>query len=120
MESGILTLDDLDFRDRTVILRLDINSPIDHRTGQLADDNRVRKSVPTIRELASIIENTWKNGNLFIDALFDPKQENCWTGNMHGPSKAWKINFHLGYIVDTDLLNRNSVRGVRLKMTLPE
>ena len=52
MESGILTLDDLDFRDKTVILRLDINSPIDHRTGELADDNRIRKSVPTICELS--------------------------------------------------------------------
>jgi phosphoglycerate kinase len=51
MDAGILTLDDFDFRDKTVILRLDINSPIDHQTGQLADDNRIRKSVPTIREL---------------------------------------------------------------------
>ena len=52
MEAGILTLDDLDFRGRTVILRLDINSPIEHRTGELADDNRIRKSVPTVRELS--------------------------------------------------------------------
>ena len=52
MEAGILTLDDLDFRDKKVILRLDINSPIDHQSGELADDNRIRKSVPTIRELA--------------------------------------------------------------------
>jgi phosphoglycerate kinase len=52
MESGILTLDDLDFQDSTVILRLDINSPIDHQTGELADDNRIRKSVPTICELS--------------------------------------------------------------------
>ena len=52
MEPRILTLDDVQFRDRTVILRLDINSPIDHRTGGLADDNRIRKSVPTVRELA--------------------------------------------------------------------
>jgi phosphoglycerate kinase len=52
VEAGILTLDDLDFRDKTVILRVDINSPIDHETGGLADDNRIRKSVPTIRELS--------------------------------------------------------------------
>jgi phosphoglycerate kinase len=58
MEAGILTLDDFDFRDKTVILRVDINSPIDHATGglpatfRLADDNRLRKSLPTIRELA--------------------------------------------------------------------
>jgi phosphoglycerate kinase len=52
MEAGILTLDDLDFCARTVILRLDINSPIDTQTGELADDNRIRKSVPTVQELA--------------------------------------------------------------------
>ena len=52
MEAGILTLDDLDFRDKTVILRLDINSPIDHETGGLADDNRIRKSLPTLHELS--------------------------------------------------------------------
>ena len=52
MESGILTLDDFELRDKTVLLRVDINSPIDHRTGGLADDNRIRKSVPAIRELA--------------------------------------------------------------------
>ena len=51
MEAGILTLDDLDFRGKTVILRIDINSPIDHETGELADDNRLRKSLPTIQEL---------------------------------------------------------------------
>lgn len=52
MEAGILTLDDFDYRDKTVLLRLDINSPIDPQTGGLADDNRIRKSMPTIRELA--------------------------------------------------------------------
>lgn len=52
MEAGILTLDDFDFTDKTVILRVDINSPIDHESGGLADDNRLRKSLPTIRELA--------------------------------------------------------------------
>ncbi|MFZ5918528.1 MAG: phosphoglycerate kinase [Chloroflexota bacterium] len=52
MEAGILTLDDFEFCDKTVILRVDINSPIDHATGNLADDNRIRKSLPTLRELA--------------------------------------------------------------------
>jgi len=52
MEAGILTLDDFDYRDKTVILRVDINSPINQATGGLADDNRIRKSLPTIRELA--------------------------------------------------------------------
>ncbi len=52
MESGILTLDEFDLRDRTVLLRVDINSPIDHQTGGLGDDNRIRKSLPALRELS--------------------------------------------------------------------
>jgi 3-phosphoglycerate kinase len=52
VEAEILTLDDFDFQDRTVILRVDINSPIDQATSGLADDNRICKSGPTIRELA--------------------------------------------------------------------
>jgi phosphoglycerate kinase len=52
MEAGILTLDDFEVAGTTVLLRVDINSPIDRETGRLADDNRIRKSLPTIRELA--------------------------------------------------------------------
>lgn len=52
MELDIFTLDDFDFAGKTVLLRPDINSPIDHASGELADDNRIRKSIPTIRHLA--------------------------------------------------------------------
>lgn len=52
MEAGILTLDDFKFGGKTVILRVDINSPIDAQTKRISNDNRIRKSVPTIRELA--------------------------------------------------------------------
>ncbi len=52
MEAGILTLDDFKFAGKTVILRVDINSPIDAQTKRISNDNRIRKSVPTIRELA--------------------------------------------------------------------
>ncbi len=52
MRAGVLTLDDFDFSGKTVILRLDINSPIDRRTRRLVSDNRIQKSLPTIRELA--------------------------------------------------------------------
>ena len=52
MDGDILTLDAFDFQGKVVILRVDINSPIDRQTGRLADDNRIRKSAPTIRELS--------------------------------------------------------------------
>jgi len=48
---GILTLDDFEYNDRTVICRVDINSPLDPKTKTIVDDNRIVKSLPTIQEL---------------------------------------------------------------------
>lgn len=48
----IKPIDDGDFRGKRVLLRVDINSPVDRRTGKIINDNRIQKSVPTIRELA--------------------------------------------------------------------
>jgi phosphoglycerate kinase len=47
------TLDDVDVRGKTVLVRVDINSPIDPRTGEILDDTRIRECAPTIKELAS-------------------------------------------------------------------
>ncbi len=52
MEAGIYTLDDFELGGKTVLLRVDINSPIDRETKRLVNDNRIQKSLPTIRELA--------------------------------------------------------------------
>ena len=43
---------DLDVVGKTVLLRVDINSPIDPVTKRILDDARIDKSVPTIRDLA--------------------------------------------------------------------
>ena len=48
----IPTLDDLDVQGRVVLLRVDINSPIDRTTGKINDDNRLNMSLPTIADLA--------------------------------------------------------------------
>ena len=44
-------LDDLDVRGKTVLLRVDINSPIDPTTKQIVNENRIVKSLPTIERL---------------------------------------------------------------------
>jgi phosphoglycerate kinase len=44
-------LDDFDYRGKTVLLRVDINSPIDLETKKIANDNRIQKSIPTIKKL---------------------------------------------------------------------
>lgn len=48
---GFLTLDDFDVKGRKVLLRLDINSPIDEETLRIEDESKVASAVPTVREL---------------------------------------------------------------------
>ena len=49
---GFLSADALDVGDKWVLLRVDINSPIDRETGEIVDDSRIDKSLPTIRDLS--------------------------------------------------------------------
>lgn len=48
-----LTLDDVDVKNKTVLVRVDINSPIDPKTKEILDDTRIRECVPTLLELSS-------------------------------------------------------------------
>ena len=48
---SIPSIDDGDFAGKRVLLRVDINSPIDRDTGRIVNDNRIQKSVPTINDL---------------------------------------------------------------------
>ena len=46
----IKTLDDIDLSGRTVLARVDINSPLDHN-GEIIDDMRIKSHLPTINSL---------------------------------------------------------------------
>lgn len=46
------TLDDIDVSGKTVIVRVDLNSPIDPETGRIRDNERLRAHAETIRELS--------------------------------------------------------------------
>ena len=45
------TLEDFDFKDRTVLLRVDINCPLDKESLAIINDSRIRRIIPTVREL---------------------------------------------------------------------
>ena len=45
------TMDDFDFDGKTVLLRADINSPLDPETMEIMDTSRIKRVVPTIKEL---------------------------------------------------------------------
>lgn len=44
-------MDELDCKGKTVLLRVDINSPINKDTKKIANENRIIKSIPTIKSL---------------------------------------------------------------------
>jgi len=48
---GFHTLDDFDVMGRYVLLRIDINSPVDEKTLRLVDGSKIKSSVTTLREL---------------------------------------------------------------------
>jgi phosphoglycerate kinase len=52
MQFGIPTIDDFTVRDKVVLCRVDINQPVDKKTGELKDITRIKACVPTIKELA--------------------------------------------------------------------
>ncbi len=51
MENKIKSLREADLKGKRVLLRLDINSPIDPKTKRIVNTNRIEKSLPTLRYL---------------------------------------------------------------------
>lgn len=51
MENKIKSLQEADLKGKRVLLRLDINSPIDPETKKIVNTNRIEKSLPTLRHL---------------------------------------------------------------------
>ena len=52
MTPDIASFDEFDVEGKRVLVRLDINSPLDPSSGVITSDNRIDRSLPTIRDLA--------------------------------------------------------------------
>lgn len=52
MSLDFYTLDDLNVKGKTVLLRVDINSPVDPNTGMILDDTRIRLHAGTVAEIS--------------------------------------------------------------------
>jgi phosphoglycerate kinase len=51
MEVKMKSLESFDYQGKTVLLRVDVNSPIDPQTRRIVNENRIKKSIPTIKYL---------------------------------------------------------------------
>ncbi|MHB1392514.1 MAG: phosphoglycerate kinase [Clostridia bacterium] len=55
MENKVVThmksIDEFDYNGKTVLLRIDVNSPIDPVTKKIVNENRIKMSIPTIRDI---------------------------------------------------------------------
>ena len=47
------TIDDFDIEDKTVLVRIDINSPVDPSSGIILDDTRLKLHAQTVKELSN-------------------------------------------------------------------
>jgi phosphoglycerate kinase len=50
---GIKTIDSFDARGKKILLRLDLNSPVDRKSGKIQDSSKIAASAGTLRELLS-------------------------------------------------------------------
>jgi len=69
--------------------------------------------LPNVEELASLMERSWQNCDLFIDPVFDKAQRSIWSKDTRDMATAWKANFHMGIIIHFPKTADNFVRLVR-------
>ncbi len=71
--------------------------------------------VPTIEEASSLLEASEKNGNLYIDTVFDEKQRWLWTGDSCSSGGMWRVYLDDGYVDwgDVSLLFVRPVRKIK-------
>ncbi|WP_409200599.1 phosphoglycerate kinase [Methanobrevibacter sp. DSM 116169] len=53
MDKEFNTIDDFDLENKTVLVRIDINSPVDPSTGIILDDTRMKLHAETVKELSN-------------------------------------------------------------------
>ena len=69
--------------------------------------------VPTLEEVASLLENKENRYNLFIDTVFSHLQKYIWSCDTFSNSKAWLIDFYGGDANPIEKTVKAFIRPVR-------
>ena len=95
MSLDFYTIDDFDLDDKTVIVRVDINSPVDPVTGLILDDTRIRLHAETIGELSNRGAKT-----VVIAHQSRPGKKDFTTMEQHAETLSKIINRKVKYVED--------------------
>lgn len=95
MAPDFYTIDDLELDGKTVIVRVDINSPVDPLTGLLLDDTRIRLHSDTISELAEKGAKT-----VLIAHQSRPGKNDFTTLQQHAETLSKILKMPVGYVDD--------------------
>jgi len=74
--------------------------------------------LPTLEEAMSLIE-VQKHGDLYINSMFDQKQQWIWAADKHSAGWAWGVFFYYGYCY-LDHVGGLYVRAVRVQESISE
>ena len=93
--ANVLTLDNINVEGKTVLLRVDINSPLDPATKSFLDDTRIRAILPTLNRLSKaktvlIAHQSRPAKNDFISSLYHVRE----LGRLLGRSIRWVEDIH--------------------------
>ena len=94
-ERSFFTIDDFEIKDKTIILRIDINSSINPENGEILDDTRIRRHAATVKELAE------KNAKVIILAHQSrPGKLDCVNLKEHSKRMAEIIDIKIQFVPD--------------------
>ena len=102
MAKDFNTIDDFDIEGKTVLVRVDINSPVDPGTGIILDDTRLKLHAQTIKELSA------KGAKVVLLAHQSrPGKDDFTTLSQHAEALSDILNLRVKYI---DSLFSNAVK----------
>ncbi len=98
------TMSDFNLEGKPVLVRLDINSPIDPISGRILNDNRIRQHMATLREL--------RDAKVAIMAHQGrPGKDDFVTLEAHAERLSYYLNLDVGYV--DSLFGKSAVEAVR-------
>ncbi len=114
----VLTLSDVDIAGKTVLLRVDINSPMDPQTKEFLDVTRIRAIVPTMNKLKGakvvILAHQSRRGKFDFTSTLGHARE---LGRLLGRKVQWVNDIHgeramqaIEQMSNGDILMLNNVR----------